>query len=52
MLIGIGGQAFLRNAQAAHFEGFVFLISVGLLFQGVLMLLGSATRRDLPGTSA
>jgi len=39
ILIGIGGQAFLRNARGAHFEGFVFLISAVLLFQGVLMLL-------------
>jgi len=39
ILIGLGGQAFLHNAQAAHFEGFIFLISVALLFQGVLMLL-------------
>ena len=50
-LIGIGGQAFLRNSRAAHFEGFVFLISAALLFQGVLMLLWSPTRwspdRDL-----
>jgi hypothetical protein len=56
ILIGIGGQAFLRNARAAHFEGFVFLISAALLFQGVLMLLCSATRRgrdrDLPGKLA
>jgi uncharacterized membrane protein len=56
ILIGMGGQAFLHNARAAHFEGFVVLISVALLFQGVLMLLCSATRRgrdrDLPGTPA
>lgn len=51
ILIGIGGQAFLRNVRAAHFEGFVFLISAVLLFQGVLML--SCRRghgRDLPVT--
>jgi hypothetical protein len=46
-LIGIGGQAFLRNAQAAHFEGYVFLISAALLFQGALMLLASARRTIL-----
>ena len=53
IILGIGGQAFLRNSRAAHFEGFVFLISAALLFQGALMLLWSATRwgrdRDLSG---
>ncbi len=38
VLIGIGGQAFLRNARAAHFEGFVLVISVALVMQGLLML--------------
>jgi hypothetical protein len=38
-MIGMGGQAFLHNARSAHFEGFVFIISAALLFQGVLMLL-------------
>jgi hypothetical protein len=38
-LIGIGGQAFVRNARSAHFEGFVFLISLALVLQGLLMLL-------------
>jgi hypothetical protein len=38
VLIAIGGQAFLRNARAAHFEGFVFVISIVLVLQGVLML--------------
>lgn len=53
ILIGIGGQAFLHNARAAHFEGFVFLISVALLFQGVLMLLRRGGHDpDLPGQSA
>lgn len=56
ILIGIGGQAFLRNARAVHFEGFVFLISAALLVQGVLMLLSylrqKANSRDLPGTPA
>ena len=37
-LIGIGGQAFVRNARAAHFEGFVLVISVALVMQGLLML--------------
>jgi hypothetical protein len=39
LLIGIGGQAFLRNVRAAHFEGFVVVISVALVVQGVLMLM-------------
>jgi hypothetical protein len=38
VLIAVGGQAFLRNARAAHFEGFVFVISIVLVLQGVLML--------------
>jgi hypothetical protein len=37
-LILIGVLAFLRNAHAAHFEGFVFLIALLLVLQGVLML--------------
>lgn len=39
VLIGIGAEAFIRNAQAAHFEGFVFIISLVLVLQGLLMLL-------------
>jgi hypothetical protein len=39
VLIGFGGEAFLHNARAAHFEGFVFVISLTLMLQGVLMLL-------------
>ncbi len=38
VLIGIGGQAFIRNEHAAHFEGFVFVISLALVLQGLLML--------------
>ena len=38
LLIGLGVQAFLRNASADHFEGFVFIISLVLVLQGVLML--------------
>ncbi len=37
-LIWIGGYAFFRNAQSAHFEGFVFVISLILLLQGLMML--------------
>ena len=37
-LIGLGALAFFRNTRAAHFEGFVFVISLVLVVQGVLML--------------
>lgn len=37
-LIWFGGSSFLRNARAAHFEGFVFVISLILVLQGSLML--------------
>jgi len=49
VLIGIGAQAFLRNARAAHFEGFVFIISLVLVLQGLLMLVTLGRAR---GTSA
>jgi hypothetical protein len=46
VLIGIGGQAFVRNARAAHFEGFVVVISVALVVQGLLIVVsGMGTRR-------
>jgi hypothetical protein len=37
-LIGLGVVSFLRNARATHFEGFVFIISIILVLQGLLML--------------
>ena len=37
-LIGLGVYSFLRNARAAHFEGFVFVIAIVLVLQGLLML--------------
>lgn len=37
-LIGFGVFSFLRNARAVHFEGFVFVISIVLVVQGLLML--------------
>lgn len=37
-VIYIGAQAFLRNARSAHFEGFVFAISLLVIVQGALML--------------
>jgi hypothetical protein len=38
VLIGFGVFSFLRNARAAHFEGFVFVIAIVLVLQGLLML--------------
>lgn len=38
VLIVIGAQAFIHNARSAHFEGFVFIISLLLIIQGSLML--------------
>jgi hypothetical protein len=45
VLMGIGGQAFLRNARAAHFEGFVLVISVALVAQGLLMVVAGIGRK-------
>jgi hypothetical protein len=39
VLIGIGGHAFIHNELAAHFEGFVLVISLALVLQGLLMLI-------------
>jgi hypothetical protein len=39
VLIGFGGEAFVHNARADHFEGFVFVISLALMLQGALMLM-------------
>ena len=39
LMIIFGGLAFLQNARAAHFEGFVFVISLVLMLQGTLMTL-------------
>ena len=38
VLIAIGCQAFLRNVRAAHFEGYIFIIAMVIVFQGLLML--------------
>jgi len=38
VLISIGGYSFLHNLSAAHFEGFVLLISLVLVIQGLMML--------------
>ncbi len=47
-LIGLGVLSFLRNARAAHFEGFVFVIAIVLVLQGLLMLL-TLGRQTNPG---
>lgn len=39
VLMGVGGAAFWQNVRAAHFEGYIFMISVALVVQGVLMLI-------------
>ncbi|HUA93426.1 MAG TPA: permease prefix domain 2-containing transporter [Terracidiphilus sp.] len=39
LTILFGAQAFVHNARAAHFEGFVFVISLLLMAQGMLMQL-------------
>jgi hypothetical protein len=38
-LIGLGGASFFRNARAAHFEGFVALVSLAFALQGTMMVL-------------
>jgi hypothetical protein len=47
-LIGLGVFSFLRNARAAHFEGFVFVIAIVLVLQGLLML-ATLGRQSHPG---
>jgi uncharacterized protein involved in response to NO len=47
LLILFGALAFFQNAGSAHFEGFVFVISLLLMLQGVLMLL--TLGRIVPG---
>jgi hypothetical protein len=37
-LIMLGALSLLRNARAPHFEGFVFVISVVIVLQGLLIL--------------
>lgn len=46
-LIWIGTQAFVRNARAAHFEGYVAVIALTIVFQGVLMLTTMGRRKGL-----
>jgi hypothetical protein len=47
VLVGVGGEAFVRNARAAHFEGFVLVISLALVLQGALMLMTLGRARAL-----
>ena len=53
LLILFGALTFFQNASAAHFEGFVFIISLLLMLQGLLMLvgLGRGTRQNSSGTT-
>jgi hypothetical protein len=44
-LIALGAQAFISNEQSAHFEGFVMVISLLLVAQGVLMLATMGRRK-------
>jgi hypothetical protein len=47
-LMALGVFSFLRNARASHFEGFVFIISIVLVVQGLLMLV-TLGRHSEPG---
>ena len=49
VLIGLGGVAFFHNTHSAHFEGFILVIGIVLVLQGVLML---ATLGRTRGTGA
>ncbi len=53
LLILFGALAFFQNASSAHFEGFVFVISLLLVLQGGLMLLGlgRGARQNRSGTT-
>jgi hypothetical protein len=45
--IWFGGSSFLRNARSAHFEGFVFVISLMIVLQGFLMLVTMGRAKGL-----
>ena len=44
-LIAFALWAFVRNAEAPHFEGFVMIISLALALQGALMLVALGNPR-------
>jgi len=50
VLLAIGGQAFIHNMHSAHFEGFILIIGLVLVLQGVLMFatLGRAGSGNTP----
>lgn len=52
LMVLFGGLTFFENAHAAHFEGFVFVISLELILQGALMVLildrSGANHREHP----
>ena len=47
-LIGVGVSAMVQLARATHFEGFVLVIAVALILQGVLMLTTLGRSSDVP----
>ena len=47
-LIGVGINALVHLARAIHFEGFVLVISVALVLQGILMLTTLGRSSDVP----
>lgn len=44
VLIGFGIQAFLRDASAAHFEGYVVVVASLIVLQGLLLLISLQRR--------
>jgi len=47
-LIGQGTEALIRNARSTHFEGFVLVISLLLMLQGILMFFSLGRGIDTP----
>jgi len=46
LMILFGANAFFENARRTHFEGFVFVISLLLVAQGLLMVLTLGRRGE------
>ena len=49
VLVGVGAQAFAHNLHAIHFEGFVLVVSLVFVLEGILifMALGQPRTGDL-----
>ena len=47
-LIGIGVFAFVRNAMAEDFEGYIMVISFALILEGLLMLAALGRQQSPP----